>query len=663
MQADQSSRAVLLAAGIAALALSWAALRLSSQLPLQLWLQAAAHPSLEDSRQLLFHFSSLPRLVTALLCGAALGLASTILQHILRNPLASPTTLGIEAGAQLALVIATIWAPFLFGIGIGRELVALTGALIMTALIFAIASARGFSSLTLILTGLVTGLFCGSLIIALKLLNQEYIASLYIWGAGSIAQQDWSVVTYLLPRLMACFLVAALLARPLDVLTLSDESANALGVSLRILRASALFVAVLLTAFVISAVGVIGFIGLAAPQIALLAGARRLQARLILAPVIGAGLLVLVDQAVQTVSGGFADFLPTGAVTALLGAPLLLCLLPRLRTSGNDWAQEISISSQVPQSRPSFLLLAIGLIAAAAAGLFLGRTPDGWSLAFGDAFAALAPWRLPRVSVSILAGAMLGMAGVLLQRLTRNPVASPEVIGIGTGVAIGVLVSMVVSATPGRSLQMSLSFAGASMVLALLLWRGVRSRGAPDQLLLTGIALSAFLDAIIVSFLALGDPRASQLLAWLSGSTYRADFATVWTTLIVAVPLLVATPLLSRWLDILPLGEEASRGLGVPLGLSRMTVMLLAALLTAASVLAVGPLTFAGLVGSHLAHALGLRRALEHLIGAGLIGATLMVTADWLGRILIFPFQLPAGLVAALIGVPYLIWHLMRRMR
>jgi iron complex transport system permease protein len=134
-------------------------------------------------------------------------------------------------------------------------------------------------------------------------------------------------------------------------------------------------------------------------------------------------------------------------------------------------------------------------------------------------------------------------------------------------------------------------------------------------------------------------------------------------TLAIAVPLLLVTPFFSRPLDILPLGEETSRGLGIDLGLARLALMMLAAFLTAASVLAVGPLTFAGLVGPHLARALGLRRAFEQLIGAALIGATLMVSADWLGRIVIFPFQLPAGLVAALIGVPYLIWHLMRRGR
>lgn len=666
MQADHShagqlSRAGLLAAGIMALALAWSVMRLKSQLPVGLWPQAAINPSLEDARQLLFHFSALPRLVTALLCGAALGLASAIFQHVLRNPLASPTTLGIEAGAQLALVIATIWAPFL--LGMGREFVALAGALTVTGLIFAVASARGFSSLTLVLTGLVTSLFCGSLTVALKLLNQEYIASLFIWGAGSITQQDWSIVIYLLPRVLVCALAIACLARPLIVLTLDDESANALGVSLRLLRIAALFIGVLLTAFVASSVGIIGFIGLAAPQIARLSGARRFQDRLVLAPLIGAGLLVLVDQAVQTVSGSFSDFLPTGAVTALFGAPLLLWLLPQLRTTGNDLAADAPGLSRIVRSRLLFPLLIISLLVMTLIGIAFGRNAEGWSFAHSDALAALSPWRVPRVSVALLGGAMLGMAGVLLQRLTRNPIAGPEVLGVGTGVAIGVLASMIVSAAPGRGLQMGFSFVGAFMVLALLVWRGIRSRAAPDQLLLTGIALSAFLDAIIVSFLALGDPRAAQLLAWLAGSTYRADATAAWLTLMVAVPLLAATPLVSRWLDVLPLGEETAQGLGLDLGVSRLVVMVLAALLTAASVLAIGPLTFAGLVGPHLARALGLRRAFEQLIGAALIGAILMVTADWLGRIVIFPFQLPAGLVAALIGVPYLIWHLTRRER
>lgn len=659
MQASHPQRAILLGAGLMVSALTWALLRLSSQLPPALWLDAALHPSIEDTRELLFHYAALPRLVTAMLCGAALGLAGVIFQHVLRNPLASPTTLGVEAGAQLALVIATIWAPFL--LGVGREFVAVFGALTVTAVIFAVSSARGFSALTLILTGLVTSLFCGSLIVALKLLNHEYISALFIWGAGSVIQQDWSVVTYLLPRLAVCVVLTALLARPLIVLTLNDESANALGVSLRFLRMSALFVAVLLTSFVTSAVGIIGFIGLASPHIARFAGARRLQERLLLAPVIGAGLLVFVDQAVQAFSGNFSDFLPTGAVTALFGAPLLLWLLPQLRTTGNDLPASVALQSRNYDRSRLLPILISALVIMTVVAIFVGRTASGWSIAYGSALAALSEWRLPRIGVALLAGAMLGMAGVLLQRLTRNSIASPEVLGIGTGVAIGVLISMIVSTAPSRGLQMAFSFAGALAVLAILLWRGAKSHMAPDQLLLTGIALSAFLDAIIISFLAIGDPRASQLLAWLAGSTYKADYTTLWITLAVAITLLPTAPLISRWLDILPLGDETSRGLGIGLGPVRIAVMVLASMLTAASVLAIGPLTFAGLVGPHLARALGLRRGLEQVVGAALIGALIMVTADWLGRVVIFPFQLPAGLVAGLIGVPYLIWHLTRR--
>ena len=566
----------------------------------------------------------------------------------------------MEAGAQLALTVATIWGSAV--LGPSRELAALMGALLSTGVIFAVAWARGFSSLSLVLTGLVTGLFCGSLTVALKLLNQEYIASLFIWGAGSLAQQDWSAVAYLLPRIAAAMVLTALVARPLGLLALDDASAGSLGASLRLLRGAALLIAVTLTATVTAAVGVIGFIGLAAPQVARLSGARRLQDRLILAPILGAVLLVVVDQGVQAASSGFAELLPTGAVTALFGAPLLLWLLPQLRLAGAGWLTD-GPPRAVRSPRPVRLILILAALLAfvAAASALIGRSEHGFALAGPETFAALAPWRLPRIAVSLLSGAMLAVAGVLIQRLTLNPMASPEILGIGTGVAVGLVATLILSAAPTRGMQFAAGSAGAMGVLALLLWSGVRSRFSPDYLLLTGIALSAFMDALVVGFLAAGDPRASQLLAWIAGSTYRADAASALASLAAALPLLGAAPLLARWLDLLPLGEAASRGLGLPLSLVRFSVMALAALLTAASVLVAGPLSFVGLVGPHLARMLGLGRALPQMAGAALVGAILMVAADWIGRLVIFPLQIPAGVVAALIGVPYLIWHLTRR--
>ena len=316
-------------------------------------------------------------------------------------------------------------------------------------MIFAVAWARGFSSLSLVLTGLVTGLFCGSLTVALKLLNQEYIASLFIWGAGSLAQQDWSAVAYLLPRIAAAMVLTALVARPLGLLALDDASAGSLGASLRLLRGAALLIAVTLTATVTAAVGVIGFIGLAAPQVARLSGARRLQDRLILAPILGAVLLVVVDQGVQAASSGFAELLPTGAVTALFGAPLLLWLLPQLRLAGAGWLTD-GPPRAVRSPRPVRLILILAALLAfvAAASALIGRSEHGFALAGPETFAALAPWRLPRIAVSLLSGAMLAVAGILIQRLTLNPMASPEILGIGTGVAVGLVATLILSSGP-----------------------------------------------------------------------------------------------------------------------------------------------------------------------------------------------------------------------
>jgi iron complex transport system permease protein len=127
-----------------------------------------------------------------------------------------------------------------------------------------------------------------------------------------------------------------------------------------------------------------------------------------------------------------------------------------------------------------------------------------------------------------------------------------------------------------------------------------------------------------------------------------------------AAGLLVLLPLAARWLDILPLGEEVSQALGVGLQNSRLLVLSLAGALSAAATLIVGPFGFVGLMAPHIARSLGLRRATPHLLGSAALGGLIMVAADWLARNALFPYQLPAGLLAALLGGPYFMW-LMRR--
>jgi iron complex transport system permease protein len=160
-----------------------------------------------------------------------------------------------------------------------------------------------------------------------------------------------------------------------------------------------------------------------------------------------------------------------------------------------------------------------------------------------------------------------------------------------------------------------------------------------------------------------GDPRALLLLRWMSGSTYGVSGTTAMA-LSIAAALLTALALLSRrWLDLLPLGPSPAAALGVPLTMSRLALFGLAGLLSAVATLGVGPLSFVGLMAPHLAREAGMTRALPQMAGAAILGATLMVLADWLGRMLLFPYQIPAGLMSALVGAPFLMLLLSRQSR
>ncbi len=612
---------------------------LGQRLPVEAW-GALWSPDQADIGQLLVHYAWAPRLVMAWLAGAGLGLAGAIFQQALRNPLASPTTLGVSAGAHLALAAALTWAPGL--VAPGREWVTLAGGGIAAACVFALAWRQALSPLALVLAGLTFSLYCGALGAILLLLDTNSLTPLFIWGGGSLAQQGWGGVAWLAPRLGIVLLLVLPLLRPLVLLGLDDDGGRSLGLSPVVARLIALALGVAASALVVAAVGVIGFVGLAAPTLAQLGGARRLRDRLVWAPLVGALLLWLTDQVVQRAGGLYGDMLPTGAATALLGSPLLLWLLPRLRRNVEPPHGGVAARRIIrPGAALAAGLAVLGLVVCLA--LAVGQGPGGWQVGLG----AVLPWRAPRVAAAMAAGAMLAMAGTLMQRLTANPMASPELLGINAGAISGLLVLSFVVAVPSLALQTAAGACGALLTLGLLL--------------LAGLALSAFFDSVAGMMMASGDPRAAALVYWMSGSTYRVHGPEAAAALAVAALGLGLAPLCARWLDILPLGEATARGLGVDLRRARLAVMLLTALLAAAATLVVGPLSFVGLLAPHLARLIGFQRAVGQILAAALIGAVVMIAADWLGRTLLFPRQLPAGLIAALIGGPYLMFLLRRR--
>lgn len=654
-----SLRAVLLLS-LLLIASALSMYNLHYQLPFALWRGALFQPNPDDVREMLFYYSGLPRIVVSLLVGAGLGLAGLLFQQVLRNPLAEPATLGVSAGAQLGLTVVTLWA--LPGGEITEQFAAMIGAVVVGLLVFGIAWGKRMSPVTLILAGLVLGLYCGAVNGLLGLFNYQRLQSIYLWGSGSLNQQSWDIAVFLLPRVVAVWLLAFLLQRPMILLGLDDGVAKNLGLGLSAARIAVLSLAIFISAQLVNAVGVIGFIGLFSPLLAKMLGARRLPARLLLAPILGALLLWMTDQIMQALAQVWME-IPTGAATALVGAPLLLWLLPRLRHSMGS--PPMDQGDRVPRERHHLLrwlfLALLMLFVMLAVALMFGRNLQGWQWSFGAQLDALLPWRAPRVAAALAAGMMLASAGVLIQKLTGNLMASPEVLGISSGAAFGVVLMLFF--VPGDAFVWLLPAGSAGAALTLLVIMGssgIRNFSA-QRMLLAGIALSTAFSTLMTLLLASGDPRMGGVLTWMSGSTYHVTAAQAWRTALIAIVLLAVVPCCRRWVNILPLGSVTARSLGLALTPARITILLLAAIMTAAATLTVGPLSFIGLMAPHMARMLGFRRAIPQWMVASILGGVLMVLADWCGRMLIFPSQIPAGLLATFIGAPYFIYLLRKQ--
>lgn len=604
--------------------------------------------------QIIIAYGLLPRAAVALLCGACLGLSGALLQRLLRNPIAEPATLGISSGAQLAIVAATLFAPGL--VDGGRQGVAFGGAALAALIVVGLSWRRGLDPIAMIIGGLLVGITASAISAALVLAQGEYLMSLVSWNGGALSQQDWSTSRNLLLQFFAGALAAAVLTKPLTILGLDDSSARRLGLSVNLIRFAVIAIAVWLAASVAAAVGLVSFIGLAAPAFARLAGVRKASSVLLLAPVYGALLLLLADGIVQLLSSSTGETFPTGAVTALLGGPLLLFLLPRLKL--RELPRQTPTIDRVKIRRPWRVVAILFAVVPLLVFLMLttGRAPSGWVFSVGDVFHELLPWRWPRLAAAGAAGALLAVAGTIMQRITGNAMASPEVMGVSGGAGVGFAAVLYLVEAPGPLEFLIGSIAGSLTVLAIVVGYVLRKSLPPDRLLLAGIAISSFATAILSLLIATGNPRSWQILIWISGTALSVTAEQSVVLMVLAGLVLAGGLSCLRWLEILPLGEAVPSALGMSARRTRIMLFCLAAVATAAASMLVGPLSFVGLMAPHMARMAGFRRAPSHLVAACLIGTILMLVADWAARTVTFPYEQPLGIFASLIGAPYLLW-------
>ncbi|MFC8600309.1 iron ABC transporter permease, partial [Isoptericola sp. NPDC057191] len=619
--------------------------------------------------------SRLPRLLAGLLVGAALGVAGAVLQSVARNPLASPDTLAVNAGAYVTVVAAAalgLSVPFYLQGGL-----AFLGGLAAAGLVLALARGGADGPTRLVLAGSAIMLALHSLTMVLLVLFEQETTGLFAWGSGSIVQSGTRTVSLAAPVVLVGIAGALLLARRLDLLGLGDDAARVLGIDVRRTRVLAVLAAVLLAAIAVTVAGPIGFVGLAAPVIARLVGRKvpGLGRHVLLLPfaaLVGVVVVLGSDVLLRAVLPGQASVaVPTGVVTTVLGAGILVWMARRLRDSGAG-ARGARGALGRPRTRAHvatvLVLLVAALLAAAVAGLLLGDRVvllgdvANWAQGVaGRQVAFVLDQRVPRVLAALLAGGALALAGTIVQAVCRNPLAEPSLLGVTSGAGLGAVLMILL--VPGVGIWPMSAAAGAGALAVFALVYALSSRGGlgSERLVLVGIGAQAGTTALITLVVLVISPWDVNLaLTWLSGSTYGRSLEQllpVALALVVMVPLAVTY---RRELDVLSLDEDTPRVLGLAVDRSRLVLLAAAALTTAAAVCAVGVIGFVGLVAPHAARALVGARHARVLPVAILLGAVLVSAADTLGRVVIAPEQIPAGLGTALLGAPYFVYLLWR---
>ncbi|MFD0055641.1 iron ABC transporter permease [Streptomyces sp. NPDC127168] len=618
--------------------------------------------------------SRLPRMAAGLLVGVVLGMAGAVLQSVSRNVLASPDTLAVNAGAYLALGVAGatgVSLPMIASSG-----VAFAGGLAAAAVVLGL-SGLGTGTVRLVLAGTALMLGLNSMTEGLLLLFPEQTEGLYAWNQGSISQNGFDGVLQMLPIALAGLAGLMLTARRVDALALGDDAARGVGVPVRATRVTVVVLAAMLSAAAVTLAGPIGFVGLCAPALVRplarrFRGFARSRTSMPAAGLTGAALVLGSDVLLRTlVSANRAVGVPTGVVTSLVGAVFLVVMAMRLRdTAGAGAPDRLRIPSRAVFLATIAALVAVlvGLVIASVligdSKLLLGDVVNWAQGRAGRTVSFVLDTRVPRVLAALGAGAALALAGTLVQAVTRNPLAEPNVLGVTGGGALGAVILVTTVPAAGTWGVAGAAFAGSAVTAVLVFGLAARGGYRQNRLVLVGIGVASGTAAMISLLIVLTDPfNANKALTWLSGSTYgrtMPDVVPVALALAVGIGVAVAR---RTELDLISLDEDTPRLLGLRLAPGRLGFLVVSVVLSSSAVACAGTIGFVGLVAPHAARALVGRRHVRVVPVSILLGAALVCAADLIGRTVIAPAQLGAGLMTAVIGTPYFLYLLVRGRR
>lgn len=649
---------VLLAVGIVLLAFV-SALHLTQGHAAISWRELLVDSWSDGRTQAILFGVRLPRVVIGVLAGGALAMAGLLLQTLTKNPLASAGTLGINAGAYLFVVLGAVFFP---AVGAFHPfLLSFFGAVFAAILVFSLVG-RGMEPVRVALTGMIVTLLFGAATSGIQLMFEQETNGLFLWGAGTLIQNNWSGVSFAWPFIVIAGAIAIIAGKKFDLLLLGDEAAAGLGASVRRIKLMGWTVAIVLASATVSVVGPIGFIGLMAPHIVRLLHVRGHRMQLVHAFVWGAFLLIAADVLARFIQPG--SEIPVGAVTALIGGPWLMYLAYKMGKQYSGGKQTLGGKKSklgFPVLILLFFLLTL-VFAVVSLSYGGGRFYSLSELASGSLWQQTAlQFRWPRVLVAFMVGAILALCGALLQSVLRNPLGDPSILGITSGGGAGALAVMVLlPALPYAFVPVG-AVIGAGTAIGIILLVTKRSGWEPISLALMGVAVSAVGSGIIQILTVKASVGVAPVLLWLAGTTYAMSWQDVWFLTAVFFFIVPLSFLLTKQLDVLAFTNDVSVVLGLKVQFVRVCTLLLAVAIGAASVAVVGAIGFIGLLAPHAARGLVGVKSRYVLPMSMAIGGTLLIAADFLSRFMLYPKEIPSGLLVALIGAPYIL-YIMRKM-
>jgi iron complex transport system permease protein len=336
----------------------------------------------------------------------------------------------------------------------------------------------------------------------------------------------------------------------------------------------------------------------------------------------------------------------------------------------------VKSSAAMPQSRQQFrqpplllLGLAIGVVLLGfclMASLSLGAADISQSTVFSALTAfdgstqhlIIRTVRLPRSLIAIAVGAALSVAGALMQGITRNPLAAPDILGINAGAAFAVVLTIFIFGSDSPNLYTAVAFVGAGIASIVVYGVGALGRGGltPLNLTLAGAALTALISAFTAGILIVSQRTLEEIRFWLAGSVAGRDIELFWQALPYLVVGLLIAFALGRQITALSLGDDVARGLGQRTGWVKGMAAVSIVLLAGGSVAIAGPIGFVGLIVPHLSRFLVGADYRWILPYSAVFGAVLVVVADICARLVLRPIELPVGLVMPLLGAPFFVY-------